>query len=83
MQMKLKHNKHQKQHKTKQATQTQQAPANATTNQPKQSTSGSSVNVNSHLQQIAQHEMVEIFMPSTLLLVQQVNINSYNLLGIQ
>ncbi|WP_049417951.1 transglycosylase family protein [Staphylococcus hominis] len=41
---------------TKQATQTQQAPANATTNQPKQSTSGSSVNVNSHLQQIAQRE---------------------------
>ena len=36
--------------------QTQQAPANATTNQPKQSTSGSSVNVNSHLQQIAQRE---------------------------
>lgn len=41
---------------TKQATQTQQAPANATTNQPKQSTSGSTVNVNSHLQQIAQRE---------------------------
>lgn len=41
---------------TKQATQTQQAPASATTNQPKQSTSGSSVNVNSHLQQIAQRE---------------------------
>ncbi|OFQ08866.1 transglycosylase [Staphylococcus sp. HMSC072E01] len=41
---------------TKQATHTQQAPANATTNQPKQSTSGSSVNVNSHLQQIAQRE---------------------------
>ena len=41
---------------TKPATQTQQAPANATTNQPKQSTSGSSVNVNSHLQQIAQRE---------------------------
>lgn len=36
--------------------QTQQAPANTTTNQPKQSTSGSSVNVNGHLQQIAQRE---------------------------
>ena len=43
MQMKLKHNKHQNNTQTKQATQTQQAPANATTNQPKQSTSGSSV----------------------------------------